>query len=299
MIMNTEKRKGILRRMRMGKKLFRYIGLEDFVNLLVNNKDRFVRPASWDDKYEGYLFSHLESKDDIHKVVKEMYYRLCPENYYSISDNYFKMWHSKWFTYAQCWSKHSETDAMWRCYSYGNRSIRIRTKDDKLLEHAKQIFPESEMFSVHLKEISYDMKKQHILEQQMSQTKDSLLPYETFFHKRPAFKHEGEYRLLVVDNSWLSADALSSFGVKFKIEERVQNKTHDEIIAYLTDKIYGQKAEWEERNVRIEDAGDISEYIEGVMVHPMAPEWYVNIIQEICQSKKIKFDGQSQIYTLT
>ena len=58
------------------KKLYRYIGFEDFVNLLVNNKDRFVRPITWDDKYEGYLFSHMETKDDIREIVTEMYYYL-------------------------------------------------------------------------------------------------------------------------------------------------------------------------------------------------------------------------------
>lgn len=41
----------------MGKRLYRYISFEDFVNLLVNNKERFVRPVSWEDKYEGYLLS--------------------------------------------------------------------------------------------------------------------------------------------------------------------------------------------------------------------------------------------------
>ena len=46
----------------MNRKLFRYIGLEDFINLTINNKDRFVRPSSWDDKYEGYLFSHMETE---------------------------------------------------------------------------------------------------------------------------------------------------------------------------------------------------------------------------------------------
>ena len=60
----------------MEKKLYRYIGFEDFVNLLVNNKDRFVRPITWDDKYEGYLFSHMETKDDIREIVTEMYYYL-------------------------------------------------------------------------------------------------------------------------------------------------------------------------------------------------------------------------------
>ena len=285
----------------MSKKLFRYIGFEDFVNLFVNNKDRYVRPASWDDKYEGYLFSRMESKDDVRKVVSEMYYRLCPKNYYAIPDNYFSMWHSKWFTYAQCWSIHSETDAMWRCYSYGNRAVRIRTKDDKLLAHTKKIFSDKERFGVYLGKVSYDLSKEKIIEQQISQTKDRLLAHETYFHKRPVFKHEGEYRLLIADNSSYIAETLSCFGVKFKIEEQVKYKTEEEIINYLTEKIYELRVNWnitEDDNVRIEDAGDISEYIEGAMVHPAAPEWYVNIIQDICQSKNIKFDGQSDIYNL-
>ena len=285
----------------MSKKLFRYIGFEDFINLAINNKDRFVRPSSWEDKYEGYLFSHMETTEDVHQIVSEMYYNLCPRNYYAIPDNYFRMWHSKWFTYAQCWSKHPETDAMWRCYSYGNRAIRIRTRDDKLLVHTEKIFPDKEQFSVYLGKVSYDLNKKSVLEQQIRQMKDSLLAHETYFHNRPAFRHEGEYRLLSADNSLYSAEGFSSFGVKFKIEEQVKNKTDEEIIEYVTNKICAQRPDWNrngDNNVRIEDAGDISEFLEGVMVHPLAPQWYVDIIRDICQSKKIKFDGQSEIYTL-
>lgn len=102
----------MLRRYKVNTKLFRYISFEDFINLTINNKDRFVRPSSWEDKYEGDLFSHMETPEDVHQIVSEMYYNLCPRNYYAIPDNYFRMWHSKWFTYAQCWSKHPETDAM-------------------------------------------------------------------------------------------------------------------------------------------------------------------------------------------
>ena len=58
-----------------------------------------------------------------------------------------------------------------------------------------------------------------------------------------ASKHEGEYRLLIADNSLFNADGLSSFGVKFKIEEQVKNKTEEEIIDYLTEKIYEQRAD--------------------------------------------------------
>ena len=222
----------------MGKKLYRYIGFEDFVNLFVNGKDRFVRPISWDDKYEGYLFSHIETKEDIHKIVHEMYNNLCPKNYYSIPDNYFKLWHSKWFTYAQCWSIHSETDAMWRCYSYDNKAIRIRTKDKKLLKHTQKIFNNSKIYSVYLRKIYYDLKKKNVIEQQIGQTKQGLLVHEPYFHKREVFKHEGEYRLLISDKRLYIADGLSSLGVKFKIDEQIQNKNEEEIIDYLTEKIY-------------------------------------------------------------
>lgn len=138
------------------------------------------------------------------------------------------------------------------------------------------------------------------MEQQIAQMKDSLLAHETYFHKRPAFKHEGEYRLLIADNSLYSAEGLSRFGVKFKIGEQVKDKTDEEIIDYLTERICAQRADWNrigDNIVRIEEAGDISEFLEGVMVHPAAPQWYVDIIRDICQSKNIKFDGQSEIYT--
>lgn len=289
-------------------KLYRYISFEDFVNLAINNKDRFVRPPSWDDKYEGYLFSFMETYDDVRQIVSEMYYNLCPENYYAISDNYFRMWHSKWFTYAQCWSKHPETDAIWRCYSYGNRAIRIRTKDDKLLANTKKVFPEEKQFNVYLEKVNYDLNKKSILKQQINHMKNSLSVYETYLHKRPEFRHEGEYRLLIADNRLYIADRLSSSGVKFKIEEQVEGKTGEEIIDYLTEKIcslrtdyYREKTNLEKlgyNDVVIEDAGDIFEFIEGVMVHPLAPKWYADIIKDICQSKKIKFDGQSEIYKL-
>lgn len=285
----------------MRNHLYRFISFEDFINLVINNKDRFVRPSIWEDGYEGYLFSQLDSSEDVRHIVSEMYYKLCKQNYYAIPDNYFRMWHSKWFTYAQCWSEHPETDAMWRCYSYGNRAIRIRTRKDKLLAHAKSIFLESVDFAVYLRKVSYDVNKKANTEQQIAQMKHSKLPHETYFHKRPAFKHEREVRLLIADNGLHIREGLSSFNVKWNIVEQVIGKNDEEIIDYLAGKILSQRIDYKSGNnvnVRIEDAGDISDFLEGVMVHPSAPEWYVNIVQDICLRNGICFDGQSQIYKL-
>ena len=278
----------------MRKHLYRFISFEDFINLVINNKDKFVRPSVWDDGYEGYLFSSLDSPEDVRHIVSEMYYNLCPRNYYAIPDNYFRMWHSKCFTYAQCWSEHRETDAMWRCYSYGNRAIRIRSRADKLLAHVKSIFQENSGFTVYLRKVSYDLNKRSNIEQQIAQMGDSKLTHETYFHKRPAFKHEKEVRLLIADTSLYIRENLSSLGVKWNIAEQVMGKNDEEIIEYLTERILSHRIDYKlssNANVWVEDAGNISDFLEGVMVHPSAPEWYVNIVQDICLQKAFTLMG--------
>lgn len=53
----------------------------------------------------------------------------------------------------------------------------------------------------------------------------------------------------------------------------------------------------EDNNVRIEDAGDVKEYIDGVMVHPLAPQWYVKIVEDICKMKTYDLmDNQKYIH---
>ena len=50
-------------------------------------------------------------------------------------------------------------------------------------------------------------------------------------------------------------------------------------------------------DMKIIDAPDASEFIDGVMIHPSAPDRYISIIKDICNLMKIKFGGKSQIYT--
>lgn len=61
--------------------LYRYISFEDFINLVVNKKDRFVRPVCWDDKYESYIFSYIEKEGDIRRIVEDMYYNHWSKKY--------------------------------------------------------------------------------------------------------------------------------------------------------------------------------------------------------------------------
>lgn len=40
----------------------------------------------------------------------------------------------------------------------------------------------------------------------------------------------------------------------------------------------------------------IDNFIEGVMVHPLAPKWYVEIVKEFCNRNNLLFEGQSDLY---
>jgi len=43
---------------------------------------------------------------------------------------------------------------------------------------------------------------------------------------------------------------------------------------------------------------DISKFIINVLVHPSAPDWYVNTVKEFCLINKIAFQGKSRIFEL-
>ncbi len=287
----------------MSEKLYRYISFEDFINLVINHKDRFTCPSSWEDEYEGYLFSCMETREDIYNIVSELYSSWPSDYYPAIYMNCCRMWYIKNFTYAQCWSEHEETDAMWRCYSHGNKAIRIRTTHDKLLEHAKNIFPEKESFKVELKEVKYDLSKEITIKYQVSQMVDSQSIAEPYFHKRSVFEHEKEYRLLITDNRFSKLHHNLVMGQELsEIEKGIKKKFEEEAINYLTDKIWERieelKTGYNKTNYRIENTENISVLLEGVMVHPLASKWYVELIEDICKKNKVQFDGQSQIYKL-
>ncbi len=279
-------------------KLYRFVSLEDFINIAVNKKDRFTKPSQWDDKYEAYLMSLLDKDDGIQRIVEYLYNDVSPQNYYAVSDNFFRMWHSKWYSYVQCWSKNAETDVMWQIYSYGNHAVRLKSTDKKLLENAETIFPKDN-YSVALRKVEYDVNaKSDIVKKQTGQMKDSLLVQESFFHKRKAFQHEKEYRLVITDNR-LNLAGLESMGVKYKISEKVEGKTDSEIINYLVEKIKNNRAELKKECIVQPLYGDIpqvSDLIESVMVHPKAEDWYVSIIGDICEREGIRFEGRSQLY---
>ena len=61
--------------------LYRIISLETFLDLILNKRERYVRPLTWEDTFEGYLFSKLENDVERKQIVEYMYYNVYSKNY--------------------------------------------------------------------------------------------------------------------------------------------------------------------------------------------------------------------------
>ncbi len=44
--------------------------------------------------------------------------------------------------------------------------------------------------------------------------------------------------------------------------------------------------------------GDMGTFVENVLVHPAAPDWYVNTVKIFCEAHGVEFGGRSDIYEL-
>ncbi len=276
--------------------LYRIISLETFIDLVHNKRERYVRPATWEDTFEGYLYSQLYETEERKKMIREIYYNVCPRNYRATIDNILKLEHAKWFVYAQSWSSLSESDAMWRIYSYNKHSIQIQTTDKRL----KNLIGQIEDIGYDIKSIKYDVDSEDdITHMQVRQLKETLSIYEPFLHKRKAFKHEAEKRILIDDKRWYHILSMNSMGANWKIYETVQGMSDDEILKEIEKRLEQYlghiKAEAISNNFYV-PISDLSKYISAVKVNPFAEDWYVELIDGLCKEHKIKCLGRSELY---
>lgn len=277
--------------------LYRIISLETFIDLLHNKRERYVRPAIWDDNYEGYLFKKILNPEDRRKIIEYMYYDVCPRNYEATINNLLKLEHGKYFVYGQCWSTLSDSDALWRIYSYNNHAIQIRTTDASIKKSLKS----NSDISYEIGKVKYDIEPEdNLMYKQVLQLKESRKTYEPFFHKRKAFKHEAEVRVLIDDVRWSQIMEMSSLGANWKIYEKMQGMSEDaDRLNEVEKRLTEYMGHWIEKKIPInfyQTITCLNNYILGVRVHPMAENWYVELIKNLCEEVMIKFEGQSDLY---
>ena len=158
--------------------------------------------------------------------------------------------------FCLCFSRSKDAEVMWNAYSFQNHAIMIRTSIDKL----RALNPES----LTVFRVRYDLENSGLgtLLDNCTFEGNEVSVFndgdEIIRHKRKCFRYENEMRLV---GSALYAPP---------------DKVKDGIL-YLP-------------------IQNISDFIEGVMVHPLAEDRYVALIRKMCMHFGIKFWGRSKIY---
>lgn len=249
----------------MEKYIYRYISFANFVDVVQTETLNFVLPNIWEDvKENSYVKSWIEKQDkDIGKLIAEILMRR---------------------TYAQSWTSLAESDAMWRIYNYNNQSLRIKVSQEAV----------TKLGGVYIQPVIYS-------DEYIDYTNDKSTKREIFIkliaQKRIAFSHEKEVRLIYVDTideTDLIEGLQNLFTASNILKGKPTNIEAEGIEALVKEliciNIFCTKTS---HSVSF---SHVKGFISGVLVNPLAPEWYVNTVKQYCELNSIPFEGKSKLY---
>ncbi len=278
--------------------LYRIVGLEGFMSLLIHKEERFVRPIdSWPDTFEGYMLHQLDTNEGMKKVIERLYDLFSGDVNATILA-FSKLLRSRYACYGLCWSKEPDSDAMWRIYSYDNKAIQL-ISDAGRINRMIEDSPRPD-FDWHIAEVKYDI---HDEEEALYKilVRNARID-SAYFHKRPAFEHEQEVRVLINNsNSYIHLDLFVANAIRKNMKHVDKLKSEVEQILYAVNLTVGKKEGYittipSDMKLKIVN---LSEYFKGIRVHPQAPGWYVELVKKICRNYKVSFMGQSNLYRVT
>ncbi|MFB0688324.1 DUF2971 domain-containing protein [Proteus mirabilis] len=163
--------------------IYRIMPIHRFLQLLEEKKLTLVRPKKWDDPFENAL---------LNCVIET-------------SDGQTGTFAARDYVYGQCWTFHSETDAMWRIYSHDKNGVRVSTTPRKLLAALQKTEPTYHNVKCFIGKVSYlseDTLPGKLTSIDLLNTNGSGIA-ESLLYKRVEFEHENEVRLIYIgdDNS--------------------------------------------------------------------------------------------------
>lgn len=164
----------------LDRPIYRVISFERLLEIFENNTNTLVKPGKWDDPFENFILKSKFQFDDGSLVNIEF------------SDQY----------YAQCWTLHKASDAMWRIYSSTSQGVRIKTTIRKLafsLADGENECCNSRCFIGRVEYLS-NPNLMKFANNALRGLPTSQKFANTLLVKRPAFKHEREVRLIYFDS---------------------------------------------------------------------------------------------------
>ena len=246
--------------------LYRFVSIETFLDIILNQHLVFVHPSLWDDPYEEVLINNIWKNIDNENYVLLMLTYILSHNFY-----------------AQSWASLDESDALWRIYSHNNTSIRVAVKEEKI----------SQLENVEFKPVKYvkDIKDINIF------YNDEHI-YEELTKKRLAFKHEEEVRLFnhikfsndIEDMKIIVDDFRKMFDSR-KINEMNLDTFQTEIHRIVNH--YNLNLN---KKVKSINYTHVDNFIDSVMLNPFAPDWFNETLSQLCKNYNINYLGKSNLY---
>lgn len=183
-------------------KIWRYMDLTKFMDLLENKNLFFCRADKFEDKFEGSLPKfNLENRKQVYKNLDDKLLNKIAHHRRQIVHN----------TYINCWHINEvESEAMWKLYAQCKEAIAIQST----FKNFKECFNESDK-TIHIGKINYVDYNSYWVSERNS--------FEPFLHKRLSFLHENELRAIVQefnsDERGIDlSKPLSNFGLNIPIK---------------------------------------------------------------------------------
>lgn len=230
-----------------GVVLWRYLDLAKLIELISERKLYLTRADTFKDKYEGSVTNPM-----IRTLKKQ--FEGKPFNIATLSNFRKKL---KECTFISCWCGTAESEAMWKLYCGEKYGVAITAT----YQDIEAALPDSHFKMAPVKYLDY---------QNEGFTQDNY--YYPFFHKRQAFAHESEVRIVRVATDQLDDGAMpASFSSPPTDAQRQQHQEELKRKALLR----------AERGVCISIELDVTNTIRDIVVHPDAPDWYFAVVKEV------------------
>lgn len=170
-------------------KIWRYMSLSKFLQLLQSKELFFSRADQFEDPFEG-----TKSRLDIQNT-RELYREAFPEKFQEFEELFSAGIEKKIRrdlkekVFISCWHmNNSESEGMWKLYGNDRENIAIQTTYNKLTEVA--ISSSYHNMSIGMVDyVAYNTPIQSI-------NNNICIP---FFYKREAFRHEQEVRMVIIN----------------------------------------------------------------------------------------------------
>ena len=171
--------------------LYNYMKIEEFLHLIEFKRLIFSRITSWPDSYEGFLFEFFKrvQNDPLLKDnKKDDFYGSC----WSLqTENICLFRNDREYQSALKEIRESGSASMWESYCK-NGGVRIKTTLGNL----------NKLFLKELSECKLIERGKVLYEPEGIWTIESADLISTFFTKRISFRHESEYRYILIPNEY-------------------------------------------------------------------------------------------------